>query len=112
MALWPTLQDVRRLLRLTGGDANEDAVITDALAAAINYGNARLNYKYPVPPFDNGTLPDAAREACTLHAARLYRRRDSLDGTIAWGDAGAIRVGRLDPDVELLYSTLGPLVFG
>ena len=112
MANWPTLQDVRRLLRLAGGDANEDAVITSALNAAIGYGNARLNYKYPIPPYDDGLLPDAAYQACLLHSARLYRRRDSLDGTIAWGDAGAIRVGRVDPDVDMLYATLGPVVFG
>jgi len=93
-------------------DPVEDGLITTALAAAIDYGNGRLNYRYPIPPADDGTLPDAAHQACLLHAARLYRRRDSLDGTIAWGDAGAIRVGRFDPDVEALYSRCGPLVFG
>lgn len=111
MANWPTLPEVRKLLRLQP-DANEDGVITTALAAAIDYGNRRLAYKYPIPPYDDGRLPDAAHEACLLHAARLYRRRDSLDGTIGFGDAGGIRVGRLDPDVDALYTAVGPLVFG
>jgi hypothetical protein len=111
MALWPKLAEVRALLRLQP-DPNEDAVIQTALSAAIDVGNGRLNFKYPVPPNDDGTLPDAAHEACLLHAARLYRRRDSLDGTIGFGDLGAIRVGRLDPDVEALYSTVASLVFG
>jgi hypothetical protein len=109
MANWPTLPEVRKILRLQP-DANEDAVIGTALAAAIDYGNRRLNLGGGW--VDDGTLPDAAHEACLLHAARLYRRRDSLDGTIAWGDAGAIRVGRVDPDVDMLYATVGPVVFG
>ena len=110
MAAWPTLPELRKLLRLQP-DANEDAVIGTALAAAVDYGDRRLNHKYLQPPVTDD-LPDAAHEACLLHAARLYRRRDSLDGTVAWGDMGAIRVGRIDPDVEALYSLLGPVVFG
>jgi hypothetical protein len=111
MAYWPKLTEVRSLLRLQP-DNTEDGIITTALAAAIDYGNRRLNYRYPVPPSDDGTLPDVAHEACLLHAARLYRRRDSLDGTIWAGDAAGMRVGRVDPDVEALYSAVGPLVFG
>jgi hypothetical protein len=123
VAAWPTLKEVRTLLRLQP-DPVEDAVIQTAMAAAIDYGIRRLGSvttidpssgsmvvtpKYPV---DTQDLPDAGHEACLLHSARLYRRRDSLDGTIGWGDMGAIRVGRLDPDVDMLYATLGPMVFG
>jgi len=111
MAVWPSLKEVRGFLRLQP-DSTEDAVLQTALAAAIDYGNRRLNYKYPVPPFDDGTLPDVAHQACLIHAARLYRRRDSVDGTIGFGDLGAIRVGRTDPDVDSLYAACGPLVFG
>lgn len=108
---WPTLKEVRTLLRMQP-DATEDGVIQTALNAAIDYGNRRLNYKYPPPPDDDGTLPDTAHEACLIHAARLYRRRDSIDGTLGFGDAGIVRVGRFDADVESLYSSVGPLVFG
>jgi hypothetical protein len=111
VAYWPKLQEVRSLLRLQP-DPTEDGIITTALVAAIDYANRRLNYLYPVPPYDDGSLPDAAHEACLLHAARLYRRRDSIDGTISWGDLGGVRVGRVDPDVEYLYASLGPVVFG
>ena len=51
-------------------------------------------------------------QAALFHAARLYRRRDSLDGTIGFGDMGLVRVGRVDPDIEALYATVGPVVFG
>jgi hypothetical protein len=111
MAYWPKLQEVRSLLRLQP-DPVEDGIITTALVAAIDYGNRRLNYQYAVPPADIGTLPDAAHEACLLHAARLYRRRDSIDGTLGFGDLGVVRVGRTDADVDALYATVGPMVFG
>jgi hypothetical protein len=111
MALWPTLPEVRKVLRLQP-DPTEDGIITTALAAAVDYANRRLAYRYPIPPYDDGLLPDAAHEACLLHACRLYRRRDSIDGTIGFGDLGAVRVGRTDPDVEALYAVCGPVVFG
>jgi hypothetical protein len=111
MANWPTLTEVRAFLRLQANPA-DDAVITTALAAAIDYGNRRMAYTYPIPPYDNGLLPDTAHMACVFHAARLYKRRDTVDGTIAWGDMGAVRVGRADPDIEALYGVVGPVVFG
>ena len=111
MAYWPKLQEVRSVLRLQP-DSTEDAIITTALAAAVDYGNRRLNYKYPVPPFDDGTLPDAAHEACLMHAARLYRRRDSVDGTVGWGDMGIVRVGPKDPEVEKYMARYLAVVVG
>jgi len=111
MANWPTLPEVRTFLRLQP-NPSDDTVIQTALAAAIDYGNRRLNYQYPIPPYDNGLLPDTAHIACVMHAARLYKRRDTVDGTIAWGDMGAVRVGRADPDIEALYWAVGPVVFG
>jgi len=111
MAFYPTLKEVRALLRLQP-DPNEDGFITTALVAAIDYCNRRTNYRYPIPPYDDGSLPDAAHEACLLHAARLYRRRDSLDGTLAFGDMGIVRVGRFDPDIDAMYAAIGPMVFG
>ena len=108
MAAWPTLAEVRRMLRLQPDD-NEDLVIASALAAAVAYGLGKTNNRYAVDGLD---VPEAAHEACLIDAARIYRRRDSLDGTLAWGDAGAIRVGRFDPEVERLYALCGPVVFG
>jgi len=111
MAYYPKLQEVRSFLRLQP-DPTEDGFITTALVAAIDYANRRLNYRYPVPPNDDGSLPDTAHQACLIHAARLYKRRDTVDGTIGFGDMGVVRVGRVDADVDMLYATCGPLVFG
>jgi hypothetical protein len=122
MAVWPTLKEVRTLLRLQP-DPNEDGVIQTALAAAIDYGIRRMGSTYvtnpdgsitetPIYPGDTTVLPDAAHEACLFHAARLYRRRDSIDGTLGFADTGLIRVGRYDPDKDDLYAVCAPMVFG
>jgi Phage gp6-like head-tail connector protein len=108
MANWPTLPEIRTFLRLQP-NAPDDSVIGTALAAAIDYGIRRLNYQYPA---DNSNVPDTAHMACVEHAARLYKRRDTVDGTIGFGDMGAIRVGRVDPDIEAMYSSSAPLVMG
>lgn len=123
MAAWPTLKEVRAFLRMQP-DANEDLIIQTALAAATSYGIGRMGsslvydpdtgYYDRVPnyPGDTQDLPDQAHEACLIHAARLYRRRDSVDGTIGFGDMGAVRIGRTDADVDALYANCGPVVFG
>jgi hypothetical protein len=124
MAAWPTLKEVRTVLRKQP-DAVEDGVIQTALAAAINYGQGRMGSelvdngdgtfgpgRVPIYPGDTTALPDAAHQACLIHAARLYRRRDSVDGTIGFGDLGVVRVGRTDADRDDLYANVAPMVFG
>jgi|SRR5580765_991033 len=108
MAAWPNLAAVRTFLRLQP-DAAQDAVIGSALAAAVDYGVGRYNGLHPADATD---VPDSGYQACLMHAARLYRRRDTVDGTISFGDAGAIRVGRVDPDIDAMYAQHAPLVFG
>lgn len=49
-------------------------------------------------------VPDAITQACTLLAARLYRRKDSPQGVLGSADWGVIRVSRFDPDVESLIA--------
>lgn len=123
MAAWPTLKEVRTFLRLQP-DPDQDGIISTALAAAVDYGVGRMGFVVtldidgatliytPRYPPDATDLPDSAHQACVMDAARLYRRRDSVDGTIGFGDMGAIRVGRTDADVERLYARAAPLVFG
>jgi hypothetical protein len=122
MSAWPTLAEVQTFLRLQP-DPIEDGVVQTALDAAINYGVGRMGSTYvdngdgtctrtPNYDTDTTTLPDAAHQACLQHAARLYRRRDSVDGTIGFGDMGLIRVGSTDADRNDLYANVGPVVFG
>lgn len=122
MPSWPSLPEVRRMLRLQP-DSNEDLVIQSALDAAIEYGVARMGNDQIVNPDGSITevpsypptatdVPARAYEACLLHAARLYRRRDSIDGALGFSDTGLIRVGRSDPDIDGMYASIGPMVFG
>src|SRR5262245_23363495 len=110
---WPTLTEVRSFLRLEP-NAKDDAVISTALAAAIDYGNRRTSYRWAPDNEINwaSPFPDTVHMACLEHAARLYKRRDTIDGTIGWGDMGALRVPKVDPDIEALYTAVGPMVFG
>jgi hypothetical protein len=112
VAAWPSLDEVRAFLRVT--DPAEDPVIQTALDAALDYGERRTDHVFD-PATDGGDDPDVpgtVHHAALIHAARLYRRRDSTDGTIGFGDAGVVRIGRTDPDIEALYGAVGPMVVG
>lgn len=57
-------------------------------------------------------VPEPVAEACLLMSARVYRRRQSPEGVIGFGDFGPIRVSRIDPDVAVLlepYAKVGVL---
>ena len=109
MADWPDLKEVRTLLR-ANPDAVEDSVIDTARLAAIDACSRRTGDRWP--PSGAPDLPDAVHQAALLYSARLYRRRDSLDGTVGWGDLGVVRIGRWDPDIEAMLAPYLPVVFG
>ena len=52
--------------------------------------------------FGWSAIPTAVKQACILLAMRQFKRYDSPLGVAGFGDLGAIRVGRVDPDVEAL----------
>jgi len=121
MASWPSLPDVRSYLRMQP-DPKEDAIIDQARSAAVSYGVKRYGKvddgTGAIPPVmvdryptDSTTVPEHARQACMIHAAWMYRRRDSSDGTIGF-EVGAIRVGRIPADILDLYGADAPVVFG
>jgi hypothetical protein len=110
---WPTHDDVCVILRLQD-PSTDDAVVESARLAAINYVIGRVDPAIwgGVPPLEVSPLYDDIYEAALLLASRLYRRRDSLDGTIGWGDMGVVRVGLKDPDVEALLAGHMAVVIG
>ena len=105
---WPTVEDVASLLRL-GADAASDPLLATSLAAAIDWVTNRADAQWTTPGAP-GFLPDALFTVAQLEAGRLYRRRDSTDGTIGWGDAGVVRVGPKDPDIETMLAPYLALV--
>lgn len=49
------------------------------------------------------SVPDAVKQATLIHAAKVYKRRESAEGVLGFNEFGPVRVGaRVDPDVELL----------
>ena len=58
--------------------------------------------------FGFGTaVPTEVKQACIVLASRFYKRFDSPLGVAGFGDLGAMRVSRVDPDVQ---SILQPFV--
>ena len=47
-------------------------------------------------------MPVDIKQATILLAMRQFKRYDSPLGVAGFGDIGAIRVGRIDPDVDAL----------
>lgn len=47
-------------------------------------------------------LPIQVTQACIIQASRIFKRLDSPLGVAGFGDMGAIRVGKVDPDVAML----------
>jgi hypothetical protein len=115
MAEWPTHEEVCALLRMPV-DSSDDALIEAARLAAIDYCIGRIDRT--LVGWDDTTdpasapVPDAVHEAAALLSARFYRRRDSLDGTIGWGEMGVVRVGLSDPDVVALLGRYLAVVIG
>jgi hypothetical protein len=107
---WPTVTDVQNLLRVQAGDVGDDNLVTTDLAAAIAWVQNRVDPQY-LPP-TNTEIPNQLFAACQYEASRLYRRRDSVDGTIGWGDMGVVRVGPKDPDIETLLGAYLAIVIG
>jgi len=113
---WPTVADVEALLRIEPG--SDDALVASDLAAAIAWVTNRVDPQwvpgsptYPTPP-PAVPLADPLYTAALHEAGRLFRRRDSVDGTIGWGDMGVVRVGPKDPDIETLITPFLNVVIG
>lgn len=47
-------------------------------------------------------VPDEVKQACLMQTNRLLSRRKSPDGVSGFGDFGAVRVSRVDPDIDEL----------
>lgn len=49
-------------------------------------------------------VPAQITQACVIQASRIFKRLDSPLGVAGFGDMGAVRVSRTDPDVSALIS--------
>ena len=60
--------------------------------------------------FGWASIPTAVKQAAVLLSMRQFKRYDSPMGVMGMGDIGAIRVGRVDPDVEALLMPFKKMV--
>ena len=83
----------------------DDTVDDDALGDVVKAVNALVR-GWPVSERattrDLSDWPDNIVTGANMLAARLWRRRDTPAGVVAFGDAGAVYVQRNDPDVAML----------
>ena len=107
---WPTVADVQNLLRVEAGNPGDDTLVGQDLDAAIGWVISRCMPEYTTPGSDR-FLPAQLFTVAQHEAGRLYRRRDSVDGTIGWGDMGVVRVGPKDPDIDTMIAPFLNVVF-
>lgn len=66
-----------------------------------SYRRARVTARYGWP-----VLPHQVTQAGLIQAQRLYKRKDSPEGVLGSSEWGAVRVARVDPDVQNLLRKL------
>lgn len=80
---------------------NRIRAVGDFLFPVYESGEATVQI---VGTFGFSAIPTAVKQAATILSIRQFKRYDSPLGVAGFGDMGAMRVGRTDPDVEaLLY---------
>jgi hypothetical protein len=97
---------VKAHLGLTPSDVLDDESL-DAATAAANDMVATLRPDVVLATPDGGEWPDRVTHAATLWAARLYRRRGSVEGLAGYQDLGGVPIIRIDPDIQAELE-LGP----
>lgn len=98
MATWPDIGDARLYI----GEVADDqmSVLVECFEAALE----RVEYHVDADLIEtdeeyNDIVPYTVRMAVLLQAARWFRRRLSPEGVAGFGEFGAVRVSRLDPDI-------------
>jgi hypothetical protein len=82
---------------------------TDGIVAPITGVRALWRYLFPTiggnalvritGTWGWSSVPTAIKQACVIQSARIFKRNDSPLGVAGFGDMGAMRVSRVDPDV-------------
>lgn len=73
----------------------------DDLYFPENMGEATVQV---VGVFGFSAIPTEVKQAAVLLAARIFKRNDSPLGVAGFGDLGAIRVSRVDPDIDAMLA--------
>ena len=99
------------------------------VSAGLEFPITRLravgDYLFPVDPVANETgvkitgvfgfgtaVPAAVKQACILASLRQYARYSSALGVAGFGDMGAVRVARIDPDIQSMLMPFRKVTHG
>lgn len=93
MAIVADLDTLKTMLGVTSD--RDDPVLQQALDAASAHA---VELVYP-----EAIALDPVAQGVLLHAARLYKRRQSPEGIAGWNDIGVVRIVATDPDIARLY---------
>lgn len=100
MSTWPDLAEVTASIGVVND--SDTVAIEQCRQAAVEYLTYRCEILLDEDNDDEPIVPESVRTACILLTTRLFRRRQSPEGVAAWGDLGAIRISRIDPDIEAM----------
>ena len=102
MATWPDIGEARQYV----GEITDEQmpVLAGCLAAAAAYIGYRCDGNIEEDDDYVDIVSDNLREATLMLTSRLLRRRLSPEGVSSFGDFGAVRVTRVDPDIERLLT--------
>ena len=90
--------------------------VSAGLKFPVNKLIATNNYLFPVDPIGEAAvkvtatfgfataIPTDVQQACVLMSLRQYKRYDSPLGVAGFGDMGAVRVSRIDPDIQSMLA--------
>jgi hypothetical protein len=73
----------------------------DDLYFPENFGEATVQV---VGTFGFSAVPTEIKQAAVLLSSRIFKRNDSPLGVAGFGDLGAIRVSRVDPDIDAMLA--------
>lgn len=103
MADWPDVERLARWVNVAVPSSAEAATLAELVAAVPPAVRMYCDREFD-DPADLGDVPEPVAEAALLFDGRLWQRRNSLDGTVGFGDAGVVTIARTDVDVVRLLA--------
>ncbi len=102
MSTWPDIGETRQYI----GEVNDDQmpVLQVCLDASVAYIGWRCDDNIIEDDDYVDIVPENVRLATLMLVSREFRRRLSPEGVAGFGDFGAVRISRIDPDIELMIT--------
>ncbi len=102
MSTWPDIGETRQYI----GEVNDDQmpVLQVILDASVAYIGWRCDTNIVEDDDYTDIVPENVRLATLMLVSREFRRRLSPEGVAGFGDFGAVRISRIDPDIELMIT--------